>query len=67
MRQSKTIVIQTIAGKQVRIKKSEVADVQEQYVLGGGLDVVVEMKSGYQYITTMSKQQILERIRDVRQ
>jgi len=67
MRQSKTIVIQTIAGKQIRIKKSEVADVQEQYVLGGGLDVVVEMKSGYQYITTMSKQQILERIRDVRQ
>lgn len=37
MRQSKTIVIQTIAGKQVRIKKAEVADVQEQYVLGGGL------------------------------
>ena len=35
MRQSKTIVIQTIAGKQIRIKKSEVADVQEQYVLGG--------------------------------
>ena len=37
MRQSKTIVIQTIAGKQIRIKKSEVADVQEQYTLGGGL------------------------------
>jgi len=60
-------VISLLDGKQVRIKKAEVADVQEQYVLGGGLDVVVEMKSGYQYITTMSKQQILERIRDVRQ
>jgi len=63
MRQSKTIVIQTIAGKQVRIKKAEVADVQEQYVLGGGLDVVVLMKSGYLYIVNMTKQQILTKLK----
>lgn len=37
MRKSKTIVISLLDGKQVRIKKAEVADVQEQYVLGGGL------------------------------
>lgn len=63
MRKSKTIVISLLDGKQVRIKKSEVADVQEQYVLGGGLDVVVLMKSGHLYIVNMTKQQILTKLK----
>ena len=56
-------MISLLDGKQVRIKKAEVADVQEQYVLGGGLDVVVLMKSGYLYIVNMTKQQILTKLK----
>lgn len=63
MRKSKTIVISLLDGKQIRIKKAEVADVQEQYVLGGGLDVVVLMKSGHIYIVNMTKQQILTKLK----
>lgn len=63
MRKSKIIVISLLDGKQIRIKKAEVADVQEQYVLGGGLDVVVLMKSGHIYIVNMTKQQILTKLK----
>ena len=58
----KTTVLSLISGKQRRIAKKEVADVLEQYTIGGGLDVVVVMVSGVQYIVNMSKQQVLSKI-----
>lgn len=58
----KTTVLNLISGKQRRIVKKEVADVLEQYTIGGGLDVVVIMVSGVQYIVNMSKQQVLSKI-----
>lgn len=36
-RKFKTTVIQLLGGKPRRIEKTEVADIQEQYTLGGGL------------------------------
>lgn len=36
-RKTISTVINTISGRKIRILKAEVADVQEQYTLGGGL------------------------------
>lgn len=61
-RKIKSMVISLISGKTRRIIKAEVADIQEQYTLGGGLDVVLIMQSGQQYIVNMTKQQIKDKI-----
>ena len=61
-RKFKTTTINTLDGKKIRIVKAEVADVQEQYTFGGGIDTVVIMKSDYQYIVAMTKQQVLAKL-----
>lgn len=63
-RKIKSMVINLISGKTRRIIKAEVADIQEQYTLGGGLDVVLIMQSGQQYIVDMTKQQIKDKINE---
>lgn len=63
-RKIKSMVISLISGKARRIIKAEVADIQEQYTLGGGLDVVLIMQSGQQYIVDMTKQQIEDKINE---
>jgi hypothetical protein len=57
-RKFKTTVINLLGGKQRRIEKAEVVDIQEQFTLGGGLDIVLVMKSGQQYIVDMTKDQV---------
>lgn len=57
-RKFKTTVISLLGGKQRRIEKAEVVDIQEQFTLGGGLDIVLVMKSGQQYIVDMTKDQV---------
>lgn len=56
-RKFKTTVINLLGGKQRRIEKAEVVDIQEQFTLGG-LDIVLIMKSGQQYIVDMTKEQV---------
>lgn len=63
-RKIKSMVINLISGKTCRIIKAEVADIQEQYTLRGGLDVVLIMQSGKQYIVDMTKQQIKDKINE---
>lgn len=63
-RKFKTTVIRLLGGKPRRIEKAEVADIQEQYTLGGGLDVVLIMKSGQQYVVDMTKEQVLIKVRN---
>lgn len=59
----KTMVITTLSGKNVRIKKAEVADIIEQnLLLGGGYDVVVIMKTGYEYIVRETKRFLQQKI-----
>lgn len=59
----KSTLLNLLGGKQVRIIKSEVVEVQEQRTLfGRDIDVVVIMKSGWQYIASESKQSILTKI-----
>lgn len=62
-RKFKTTVINLLGGKQRRIEKAEVVDIQEQFTLGGGLDIVLVMKSGQQYIVDMTKDQVLIKIK----
>lgn len=57
-RKFKTTVINLLGDKQRRIEKAEVVDIQEQFTLGGGLDIVLVMKSGQQYIVDMTKDQV---------
>lgn len=61
-RKAISTVINTISGRKIRILKAEVADVQEQYTLGGGIDVVIIMKSGWQYIVNATKQEIENKV-----
>lgn len=58
----KTMELTLISGKKRRIVKDECVDVQEQYIIGGGIDVVVIMQSGIQYLVDMSKQQVLAKL-----
>lgn len=62
-RKFKTTVIRLLGGKSRRIEKAEVANIQEQYTLGGGLDVVLIMKSGQQYVVDMTKEQVLIKVK----
>lgn len=63
-KKTKSTTINLLGGKQVRIIKSEVIDVQEQRTLfGGGIDVVVIMKSGWTYISSESKQSLLTKVK----
>ena len=57
-RKFKTTVINLLGGKQCRIEKAEVVDIKEQFTIGGGLDIVLVMKSGQQYIVDMTKDQV---------
>lgn len=62
-KKSKTTLINLLNGKQVRIIKKEVVEIQEQRTLfGGGIDVVVIMRSGWQYIAGETKQALLTKI-----
>lgn len=63
-RQFKTMKIRLLGGKDCRIEKAQVADVQEQYTLGGGIDVVLIMKSGWQYVVDMKKEELLIKIKN---
>lgn len=62
-RKFKTTVINLLGNKQRRIEKAEVVDIQEQFTLGGGLDIVLFMKSGQKYIVDMTKEQVLTKIK----
>lgn len=61
-RKTKTFVTVLLSGKLRRLEKALVADVQEQYTLGGGLDTVLIMKTGQQYVLGESKAQVLTKI-----
>lgn len=58
----KPTCITLLSGKKLRVMKSEVVDVVEQNVIGGGYDVIVCMKSGKEYISQESKSSILTKI-----
>lgn len=61
----KTMIITTLSGKNTRIKKAEIADIIEQnLLLGGGFDVVVIMKSGYEYIVRETKKLLRQKINE---
>ena len=62
---AKTMIITTLSGKNIRIKKAEVADIIEQnLLLGGGVDVVIIMKSGYEYIVRETKKFLQQKINE---
>lgn len=61
----KTMIITTLSGKNIRIKKAEIADIIEQnLLLGGGFDVVVIMKSEYEYIVRETKKLLRQKINE---
>lgn len=63
-RTPKTTVINLLGGKQVRITKEDIVEIQEQNTLfGGGIDVVVIMRSGWQHIASETKQSLLTKIK----
>ena len=58
----KSMCITLLSGKKLRIIKSEVVDVVEQAVIGGGYDIIVCMKSGKEYLSQENKNSILTKI-----
>lgn len=62
MRKTKTIMLPLLGEKKVRIAKSEVSSIEEQLNIEGGIDVEVWMKSGWRYLTTLSKKTLERKI-----
>ena len=55
----KTTTITLLNGKKRRIVKSGVVDVSEQFTIDGGVDVVVTMCPGKEYLSSLSREKII--------
>ncbi len=62
MKKTKTIVIPLLSGEMKRIVKKDIACIEEQLNIEGGIDVEVWMKSGWRYLTATPKKVLEHKI-----